>query len=356
MIRRRRRSVRETPFSLDSFLDLVTNVVGIIIRLILVAWVGARAYNTLPQLLKEKIPAAAEIAAGGTIRDPLEAELERQRQELAEAEARVLNQLRQLDLVNQARQKTEKELGDLAADGQELERGKSDLLQAKANKDQAKNKMTFTLAELETRRERLNQEMKDLEKLPPLKKTLRYRTPVSQTVHASESHFECRDGRVTFVDLDTMLQQIKACLRDKEKQLQTQWQVPDVTEPIGPFQMRYVIARGRSNLDAAFENATPAAFSSFSYGLSEWHVEPIDRTRGETAQAALAEGSEFRHIIDGLAVEKAAVTFWVYADSFPLYRKLRDYAVERGLTVAGRPLPDGELISGSPQGKKSRGQ
>ena len=36
---RRRRKVREIEFSFDSFLDVVANVVGIILRLILVAWV-----------------------------------------------------------------------------------------------------------------------------------------------------------------------------------------------------------------------------------------------------------------------------------------------------------------------------
>src|SRR5262249_34611271 len=104
MMRRRRRTVRETPFSLDSFLDLVTNVVGIIIRLILVAWVGARAYNTLPQLLKEYKQTPVEAAAARPIEDPLQAELARQRQELAEAEARMLEQLRQVDLAKEAQQ------------------------------------------------------------------------------------------------------------------------------------------------------------------------------------------------------------------------------------------------------------
>ena len=45
MYRRRRRPEKEIAFSFDSFLDLVANVVGIIIRLILVAWVGARTYT-----------------------------------------------------------------------------------------------------------------------------------------------------------------------------------------------------------------------------------------------------------------------------------------------------------------------
>ena len=47
---RRRRPAQETAFSFDSFLDLVTNIVGIIIRLILVVWVGAQGYNALPDV------------------------------------------------------------------------------------------------------------------------------------------------------------------------------------------------------------------------------------------------------------------------------------------------------------------
>ena len=54
MLRRRRRS-REIPFSFDSFLDVVANVVGIIIRLILVVWVGAPALG---------VPLPARLANG----------------------------------------------------------------------------------------------------------------------------------------------------------------------------------------------------------------------------------------------------------------------------------------------------
>src|SRR5262245_1369749 len=172
MKRRRRRTVRETPFSLDSFLDLVTNIVGIIIRLILVAWVGARAYNTLPQILKNK-PPTSEV--GSDLRqDPLEQELARQRQELATAEARMLEQLRQLDLVKDSQRLTEQQLAAAASGCQDLQRSLIDLEQAKSAKEQAKQQVNLSLADLEKRRARLNQELQDLEKLPPLKKTLHY--------------------------------------------------------------------------------------------------------------------------------------------------------------------------------------
>ena len=46
---RRRRPVREIAFSFDSFLDVVANVVGIILRLILVAWVGAPLTDASPE-------------------------------------------------------------------------------------------------------------------------------------------------------------------------------------------------------------------------------------------------------------------------------------------------------------------
>jgi len=57
---RRQRKVREIEFSFDSFLDVVANVVGIILRLILVAWVGARSYKAVlptpaPALTQEEI-------------------------------------------------------------------------------------------------------------------------------------------------------------------------------------------------------------------------------------------------------------------------------------------------------------
>jgi hypothetical protein len=50
------------------------------------------------------------------------------------------------------------------------------------------------------------------------------------------------------------------------------------------------------------------------------------------------------------------VTFWTYPDSFAAYRKLRELLYERGYTVAGRPLPMGQPISGSPYGSKTAAQ
>ena len=89
-------------------------------------------------------------------------------------------------------------------------------------------------------------------------------------------------------------------------------------------------------------------------GLSEWELEPIDPNRGETLEAALAPTSEFRRVVDHIEPRQAAVTLWVYPDSFPLFRRLRDYLYEHDVVVAGRPITAGTFIAASRRGRLAR--
>jgi multidrug efflux pump subunit AcrA (membrane-fusion protein) len=350
---RRRRRAREVAFSFDSFLDLVTNVVGIIIRLILVAWVGARSYSSLQgtsTAVARTNPAHAEAD------DPLRQELGRHRRELDEAQARLLDQLRQLRFTAQDEKQAEQELAGLDARRDELDRKQGSIDRATAATGEMSQAAVVTRAELQERQWRLADEIRAMAQLPPLKKVLRYRTPVSRPVHTAEFHFECREGRVAFVDIASLLADVRQGMEEKAKQLRTQWQVTATAGPVGAFRLRYVLERERGTLDAAFQGAPPDPHGTFRYGLSEWEVEPVLRTRGESDDAALAAGSEFRQLVDRIDPEQSVVTFWVYPDSFPLFRRLRDYLYDRDVTVAGRPLPENISITCSRGGSLSRGQ
>src|SRR5205814_1608018 len=112
---RRRRSQREKIFfSFDSFLDVVANVIGIIIRLILVAWVGARTYTASMQFADEELPpppaASAALPPPKTIDDPLSAKLELAKQELEEARSRLLEKISKLEGAKETTQLTRAEL------------------------------------------------------------------------------------------------------------------------------------------------------------------------------------------------------------------------------------------------------
>src|SRR5215217_8104527 len=91
MYRRRRASREKILFSFDAFLDVVANVNGIIIRLILVAWVGARAYHgsmTPQEPVPQELAPVAQVAPLPDPRaedEPLTPVLARQRQTLEEA-------------------------------------------------------------------------------------------------------------------------------------------------------------------------------------------------------------------------------------------------------------------------------
>ena len=352
MYRRRHRSQR-IEFSFDSFLDVVANVIGIVVRLILVAWVGARTYTAAMQLAAETAPIAAAPAVPAPADDPLSPELEKVRRELAEARRRLLEQLGHLQLADQDTKDARTQLAELEKQHDALTAEANRVGIALAGKSAKARAMLASADELKKRGDDVLKQIKALEKLPSQKQVLRYHTPVSHAVHADEMFFECRHGRVTFIDMPTFEQEIRASMQDHVPTLKTQWQVVAVTAPTGPFRLRYVVARAKSALESL--GGTPTS-AGFSYGLSEWILEPITEKRGETLEVALKENSEFRRLVDKLDPRITVVTFWVYQDSFALFRRLRDHLYERGVEVAGRPLITGAPISASRHGTASRGQ
>jgi hypothetical protein len=349
---RRRRRVREIPFSFDSFLDIVANVVGIIIRLILVVWVGARTYGSVQPNLKspESLAGAVDIRVAS---DPLQAELDEYRRQLALAQQELLAQLRILEDARARRSHSEGSLDAIASEENRLNQEEHQL--HRAFEELAGRGAALSLDELRQRGRQLAEEIRVLREQPAAKRLLRYRTPVSEPVHSEELLFECYRGRVTFIDIAALLADVKKGFEEKGKQLRTSWQVEDVTPAVGTFRLHYVIARDRELLDSVGSGPPPSA-GAYRYGLSEWQLEPVALTRGESLSAALGPGSEFRQIIDGIDAQETAVTFWVYPDSFEIFRRLRDVLYERNVVVAGRPLPDGVPIASSRRGTLSRGQ
>jgi hypothetical protein len=330
---RRRRPQREIPFSFDSFLDVVANVVGIILRLIIVAWAAGRSYHGPPPPLPPAPPTFEEPVALPEPTDPLAPELEKERRELALAQARLLEETRKWEDVQRLRAAAAGDVTTLASRRKELENAARDVKLVESSRP------VMSLAEIADRSKRVAEEIAALKQAPAAKQTLRYRTPVSQALQSEELMFECRAGRVALVDVGTLMEEIKKNVRShREPVIGSGY---DLTAPVGPFRLRYRLE----------QDPTDSRLS-----LSEWEVEPVTPDRGEPLAAALAPGSAFRKVVDGLDAQQTAVTFWVYPDSFPLYRKLRDLLHERDMVVAGRPLPDGVPIRSTRHGSASRGQ
>lgn len=211
-------------------------------------------------------------------------------------------------------------------------------------------------AVLQTEVKSLEGELNVLAQAPkPRKRPLLDRSPVAQVVEGQEYHFELRQGRVTYIDLDRLVAKVKA---DAELQLRMaagrlgSRPILSTVGPIGEFSMRYELGRELpSSLDAMLQNA-----GQVTYTLAGWELVPKRAIRGESSEALQHPASNFTRAVNSLNPEYATVTLWVYPDSFSLFRQVREWLRDRGFMVAARPLPEGMAIRGSPGGSMSAGQ
>src|SRR5262249_23113696 len=122
--------------------------------------------------------------------------------------------------------------------------------------------------------------------------------------------------------------------------------------PVGSFSLAYELAPTvPMDLDGLIERRGVRR-----YELQGWELIPESDNRGETYEGTRNPISEFTLAMNRINPHRSTVTLWVYPDSFALYRRVRADLIERGFSVAARPLPAGLSIRGSPMGSQSAAQ
>ncbi len=388
-----RRPRSENQFGSDSFLDIVCNVVGILIILMVVAGVRAsRMPVTLPAAAIEEMPpvpvagpdmplptdtlpepvAAAEpeeiepapvpvaesvVPPAAAMPDPLPPPPPVTPPEELVTAARTLQ--RDLQQITQATGRTQQQL-EQAQRLQESLQARLQTLQKQQDQQQSRigeiqHSRAATAAELE----QLKQLAAQLQKMiaeqagqQPNSKTLQHRiTPIGQVVTGQELHFRLVNDRVTVVPLDTLIERLKNQIERHKNWLAKSNQQLGQVGPIDGFTMHYVVERDSGSLVDELRMGPGV----FRISVSEWQLE-IDRSVvGETAEEALRPGSRFAAAVTA-AAPGSAMTFWVYPDSFSIYCRLKEQCQQQNFLIAGRPLPNGIPIAGSPTGSRSTGQ
>ncbi len=204
---------------------------------------------------------------------------------------------------------------------------------------------------LKAENDKLTKEVADLRSLPLPKPTpLLNQNPVARPANADEYHFELRRGRVSFIDLERLLELAKSDAQVKIRMADRTGMLSSRVGPVGSFSLSYVLGRAQTGIEELLER------SSVRFDLRGWEVVPELDGRGETYEATRNPISAFTRALNRLNPGRAVVTMWVYPDSFALYRALRDDLTARGFSVAARPLPEGMAIRGSPLGSISATQ
>lgn len=178
------------------------------------------------------------------------------------------------------------------------------------------------------------------------------RSPVARPVSDNEYHFELRRERITFIDLDKLLQLTRSDARMRVQLSDRAGPISNKVGPVGAFSLAYELVPVIPNeIERLIERRM-----SRHYELQGWELIPESEHRGETYDSARNPLSDFSRTINRFNPRRSTITMWVYPDSFGLYRRIRADLVARGFSVAARPLPAGLGIRGSPMGSQSAAQ
>ncbi|MBI2824798.1 MAG: hypothetical protein HYX69_08945 [Planctomycetia bacterium] len=327
----------EDAFGSDSFLDVIANIVGILIVLVVVTGLRSQHAPREESAATKEAKAAlaqAQSTTGALHRDVLAIEAEMQRV-AATAAGRYEERAVLAQDVAQRQHELDKKRRSMTAASRE----QFDLERAVATAKESLDRLAREKTELDSGgSERIE--------------VTAYPTPISSTVYGKEVHFQLKGGRAAPIPLDELLEKFKHQAQQKVYRLRDQPEFSDAVGPVDGFRLRYVVERVDVSVETQMQTGQGGSYAQ----LRQFTVIPMTSDLGEPAAEALSEQSRFRTTLVGRDPKRTTVTLWTYPDSFPLFRELRKELHRQGYSVAGRPLEDGQPIGGSPHGSKSAAQ
>jgi hypothetical protein len=320
----------------DSFLDVVTNLVGILIIIIMV--IGTRTTDAMvdASTAAETDPPATDLAAIRSAKGAVE-------QDIHQIDAKLHRQ--QLE-INYRRAERDKMLAVLTAVEQQLVQQQQALSGDQQSRLAAKSQLISArseLAELQGARQALEKQQ-----TPP--QVIEHRqTPIAKMVFGKEVHFRLAGGRLGYVPWDEMVEALKKEAPQKTWKLKDSSRITETLGPVRGFRMEYTLRHGRRA--APVGSAGTAAQQTIE--LERFVLVPLSDDLGEPVEQALLPNSESLALLSRYDAKRVTVTVWVYPDGFGQFRSLKAKFAELGFAASARPLPEGYPIGGSPEGSRS---
>jgi hypothetical protein len=325
------------PVNGDSFLDIVASVVSIMI--IMVVMVGIRIKNAPVKVAIPAMPAAAELDKDIAAEQSLRGDVWKIADEIRNVQQETVVRGTERNLLATA----------VSAAEHQIQQRRQRLDGAKqTNFDLARD-----LAESKFQLDQLLREREHAESAPGEPVVVEsYPTPISREVDGPEAHLLVANGRVLFIPLEEILEQLRAQVRRQAYKLAEQPELSDTIGPVGGFRLRYTLERHDVAPDGPRGTGRGGSFAR----VEQWTLIPTADDLGEPVRLALQQGSDFRHTLAKILPGRTTITIWVYPDGFDAFRQIRKELYHLGYSIAARPLPPGTPIGGSPEGSKSAAQ
>ena len=384
----RRAQPPELAFGSDSFLDVICNIVGILIILIVVVAVKverqplaeaealanavqiapvipdreaeyAQSQSDLEALQQQHRQVTAKLQGLAERKATLEQEQVLVQEEMDALRTQLAEQAADSSRNKVAKSDAEEAVGKLAAEVDRLlnilagkEKALKDAItviqQEEAVANGAEEKLRHTIVETTRLQEILDDAAKPADTGPRLVHRI---MPVSRKVDGEEVMFRMSAGLVSEVPINELMKLAVDRVRKRISMLQRFRRLEDVVGPVGGYNMTFVIELNAFNsLEYLQYGGDGSKFNSFSQV-----IVPDATLLAESVTAAVKPGSAFRQKLEAMPAD-SAVTIVVYEDSFQEFAALREVAHGLQIRVAARPLPVGTKITISANGSASRAQ
>lgn len=346
----------------DSFLDIVANLVGILVILIMVIGVRARQVATSQPVeadaafLEEDelvvidlpTPTMAPMPSGPSPEE-IASKLHQQQATTEKLEADIFSIASQSNEVVELTAKRAEERNNLQLMISMAEQSLEKRRQSLSEDDQVQLTVASELESSRVELARLKEQIESVAAATTHTQVIKNRaTPIAKTVFGNEEHFRLKGGRLTYVPISGMTARLK---RDAKNKLWKLGNTDEVTEIIGPeggFTMKYTLQRVQRRV-----NTDEGPRVARMIELKRFVMVPQSSELGEPVEEALASGSAFERQLARMRPDETTVTIWTYPDSYGDFRDVKERLFQAGFTAAARPLPGGYPIGGSPNGTKS---
>lgn len=351
----------------DSFLDIVANLVGILVILIMV--IGVRARQVVSTVAVEPVvPVAAQSPAPApTIpvapAPDVEVPSGPTAAEIAHAIQREKSVAQNLHSdIHKVAMNAEQIAHSAAAKAEE--RNKLQLAISMAETALEKRRQALGLneqvqltvaRELESGRvelARLQQQIKSVESAVGETETIKNRpTPMAKLVFGNEEHFRLEAGRLVHVPITEMVGELTRDARNNRWKLENTDTITELLGPRNGFMMKYTFGRARRKIDTPDGQRVVSLLE-----LKRFAMVPQSSGLGETVDVALASGSKFEQQLARFRPDETTITLWTYPDSYAEFRRVKEYIYQKGFVTAAMPVTTGYPIAGGPNGSTSAAQ
>jgi hypothetical protein len=334
----------------DSFLDVIANLVGVII--ILVMLVGAKA--TRDVLKGANLPQQTTAAPTTPADNSLPEELKQARSQALAAKSEVEKVSTRLVRIRQETAAYDAERVTLAMHRSVIE---EDIALRRQQLDADKQKefdVQRRIAQSQFKLDELTQEQLGLLSGPETVEELEsVPTPLAREVDGETIHLRLKNGLVSIVPFNELLAEVQSHAEDIGRRLQSSNQVVDTFGPIDGYRVRMTVIRQADPNSLGGPRAGQLQRSSYEQFAE---ILPTSESIGQNVEMALMPGGSLHQYLQDRRRRAPAVVIWLYSDSFDDFRVLKRTLWEMGFSMATRPLMPGTNIGASPHGTKAAAQ